>query len=348
MSKILVIDDDESVWISVQCALPDYEVLCAADGIEGLDLFRQHLAEIALVVLDINMPHLDGRATCLKIRSMNQRVPIVPFTGFPREDGLNMLRELGCCAPIIKPAEPSLITQNLRQALASESPPLAPSIALLTYTQELVTEREQAGRAERARQAIIYVADPAARRGLKALCDKAGILVSIATGYMSNVREALIRVAPIALITTLADLSGIKALAAEKTIPVIVLASFTEGLTLVEMTEQAEPHLGIVIESRDNDEEVLSQISMALQTVERTHYIPNGLVHAFTAMALPPRDQEFLTLDARGLSTQEIAARLGIHVNSVPQYRMRIRQHLNIRSDQTLHDWAEDWWRARE
>src|SRR5512147_3069228 len=157
MSKILVIDDDESVWVSVQCALPDYEVLCATDGIEGLDLFRQHLAEIALVVLDINMPHLDGRATCLKIRSMSQHVPIVPFTGFPREDSLNMMRELGCGAPLIKPAEPRVITQHLRQALASESPALTPSTALLTYAQELVTEREQVGRVERARQAIIYV-----------------------------------------------------------------------------------------------------------------------------------------------------------------------------------------------
>lgn len=346
MSKILVIDDDESVWVSVQCALPDYEVLCAADGIEGLDLFRQHLAQIALVVLDINMPHLDGRATCLKIRSMNQRVPIVPFTGFPREDSLNMMRELGCCAPIIKPAEPSIITQNLRQALAAESPPLAPS-ALLTYVQELVTDREQVGRAERAHQAIIYVTNASTRRGLKVLCDKAGILVSVATGHISNVREVLTRIRPIALITTLADLPSLKALACEKALPVIVLASFTEGLTLVEMTQQSEPRLGIVIEGRDDDEEVLSQISMALQTVERAHYIPQGLVHPFAATALPPRDQDFLILDARGLSAQEIATRLGIHINSVPQYRMRIRRQLNVGSEQTLHNWAEAWWRAR-
>ena len=154
MPQILVVDDDDVVAFSVQNALREYEVLHATDGVEGLDLFRLHMADIRLVVLDIQMPHLDGRATCLKIRSMNQNIPIVPFTGFPREDTLNMLRELGCFSPIIKPADLNVIARTLRAALASVPPPPAPAAALLTYAQELVTAQEQQGRAERARPAI--------------------------------------------------------------------------------------------------------------------------------------------------------------------------------------------------
>ncbi len=86
---------------------------------------------------------------------------------------------------------------------------------------------------------------------------------------------------------------------------------------------------------------------MALQAVERTHSIPQGLIHPFADTALAPRDREFLTLEVRGLSAQEIATRLGIHVNSVPQYRLRVRHQLNLESNQTLHDWVEAWWRAR-
>src|SRR5512135_2048698 len=142
MPKVLVIDDDDIVAFSVQNTLRDYEILAAADGIEGLDLFRRHLAEIVLVVLDVQMPHLDGRATCVKIRSMSGSVPIVPFTGFPHEETLGMLRELGCFAPLIKPAAPDVLAQTLYAALASV-PPSTPTSALLTYTQELVTKEEQ-------------------------------------------------------------------------------------------------------------------------------------------------------------------------------------------------------------
>src|SRR5688572_17708942 len=76
---ILVIDDSEATAFSIRSAVPECEVLHARDGIEGLDIFRQHTDEIDLIVLDIQMPYLDGRATCIKIRSTKKDIPIVPF-----------------------------------------------------------------------------------------------------------------------------------------------------------------------------------------------------------------------------------------------------------------------------
>src|SRR5689334_25102310 len=119
---ILVIDDSEATAFSVRSAVPECEVLYARDGIEGLDIFRQHADKIDLVVLDIQMPYLDGRATCIKIRSTKKDVPIVPFTGYPDEDTLSMLRELGCTPPLIKPADPDLIAKTIREALAAPPP----------------------------------------------------------------------------------------------------------------------------------------------------------------------------------------------------------------------------------
>ena len=77
MPKVLVIDDDDVVALSVQYTLREYEVLATADKVEGLDLFRRYLADIALIVLDVQMPHLDGHATCVKIRSISRNVPII-------------------------------------------------------------------------------------------------------------------------------------------------------------------------------------------------------------------------------------------------------------------------------
>ena len=70
MSKpyILVVDDEpDLVWV-IQCCLKraGYEVLTARDGLEALAVARRH--HPALVILDINMPVLDGRAVCLQMR----------------------------------------------------------------------------------------------------------------------------------------------------------------------------------------------------------------------------------------------------------------------------------------
>ena len=82
LPKILVVDDCKSVRVSVKRLLAEagYEVITAADGLEAIEKLEQ---SPVLVILDINMPGLDGYGVCEKIQEMGsdwEKVPIVFLT----------------------------------------------------------------------------------------------------------------------------------------------------------------------------------------------------------------------------------------------------------------------------
>lgn len=77
--KILVIDDDRGLVRLVQMALQarGFEVVTATSGLDGLERFRTELPD--LVILDVMMPEMDGRAVCQSLRE-HSRVPILFLT----------------------------------------------------------------------------------------------------------------------------------------------------------------------------------------------------------------------------------------------------------------------------
>ena len=78
--KILVVDDDEKMrkLVSDFLTRQDYEVLEAEDGEEAVDLFFR-VKNIALIILDVMMPKMDGWQVCREIRRYS-RVPIIMLT----------------------------------------------------------------------------------------------------------------------------------------------------------------------------------------------------------------------------------------------------------------------------
>ena len=57
--KILVVDDSASDRLIVQSMLSEYDVLTACDGVEAMRMLEEHDG-INLLVLDLNMPNMDG------------------------------------------------------------------------------------------------------------------------------------------------------------------------------------------------------------------------------------------------------------------------------------------------
>ena len=78
--KVLVVDDESRMRKLVHdfLAREGYEVLEAGDGEEALDIFYQQ-KDIALLVLDIMMPRINGFEVCREIRQTS-KVPIIMLT----------------------------------------------------------------------------------------------------------------------------------------------------------------------------------------------------------------------------------------------------------------------------
>ncbi len=73
---VLVVDDEHMVRIMVQLGLErsGFDVLLARSGREAIDLYRGHAEEIAVVLLDVCMPGLDGVHTLEVLRELNPEV----------------------------------------------------------------------------------------------------------------------------------------------------------------------------------------------------------------------------------------------------------------------------------
>ena len=115
--KILVVDDESRMRKLVKDFLVknSFEVLEAEDGERALDLFYRE-KDIALIVLDVMMPKLDGWQVCREIRSYS-KVPIIMLTA--RGDERDELQgfELGVDEYITKPFCPRILVARIEAIL---------------------------------------------------------------------------------------------------------------------------------------------------------------------------------------------------------------------------------------
>ncbi len=104
---ILLIEDDEQFARVVKKVLGvrGYEVLHAATALEGLQLAEDR--RIKLVLLDIDLPDLDGKvvATMLRSRPFMRDVPIIAVTAQDTATARRLIRGFGCDGHIPKPVD---------------------------------------------------------------------------------------------------------------------------------------------------------------------------------------------------------------------------------------------------
>ncbi|MCP6761423.1 MAG: PAS domain S-box protein [Fischerella sp. CENA71] len=80
---ILVVDDEAFVRDVTKTSLEElnYRVLIASDGVEAFSLYIQHKDEISVVLMDIQMPSIDGLNTIRILQRMNPKVKIIAISG---------------------------------------------------------------------------------------------------------------------------------------------------------------------------------------------------------------------------------------------------------------------------
>ncbi|HET6267049.1 MAG TPA: response regulator [Acidobacteriota bacterium] len=119
-SPILVIDDDSSIVDLITATLrgTGYESVGASNGLEGLKKLVE--SDPHLVILDVNMPHLDGMQTCRLIRAKEQyrNIPILMLTA--RGDITDMMeaRKMGADDYLVKPFEKDMLINKVERLLA--------------------------------------------------------------------------------------------------------------------------------------------------------------------------------------------------------------------------------------
>ena len=115
--KILVVDDESRMRKLVRDFLvkSNFEVLEAGDGEEALDIFYKD-KDIALIILDVMMPKMDGWQVCREIR-VNSKVPIIMLTA--RGDERDELQgfQLGVDEYISKPFSPKILVARVEAIL---------------------------------------------------------------------------------------------------------------------------------------------------------------------------------------------------------------------------------------
>lgn len=116
MYNVLVCDDDAAILESLRIYLSadGYNVLCASDGIEALELLKTN--DIHCMVLDIMMPRLDGLKTTLKIRE-KYNFPIILLSA--KSEDTDKITGLGFGADdyVTKPFNPLELTARVKSQI---------------------------------------------------------------------------------------------------------------------------------------------------------------------------------------------------------------------------------------
>jgi len=102
---VLVVDDEEMVRDVARRLLEreGIQVVTASDGVDAVRVFRQHADDIALVLMDLTMPDMDGEQAFHAIRAIRSDAIVVLSSGFSETDALKRLRRYGLAGFIRKP-----------------------------------------------------------------------------------------------------------------------------------------------------------------------------------------------------------------------------------------------------
>ena len=102
--KILIAEDDEasSLYLSMLAEEINSEILMAKDGLEAVEIYKNN-PDIDLILMDLQMPHLNGYEATIQIRQLNKKVVIIAQTAFALSYDKQKAVDAGCSDYISKP-----------------------------------------------------------------------------------------------------------------------------------------------------------------------------------------------------------------------------------------------------
>jgi DNA-binding response OmpR family regulator len=116
--RILVIDDDEALlrMLRMSMSAAGFDVTTARDGVAGLEQIEA--AQFDVVVLDLQMPRMDGRTFCRELANRSDRPAVVIISAYGAEDAR---RELRAAAALAKPFDPDYLAETVRRVSEAQA-----------------------------------------------------------------------------------------------------------------------------------------------------------------------------------------------------------------------------------
>ena len=115
---ILIVDDEAMIRNSVRRLLEKmgYVVLTASSGKEALEILSEKKSEIALVILDLIMPEMDGTETFYALRNIDADVRILLSSGYSKDSKVEKLLKGGATGFVPKPFDLKGLSDSITKA----------------------------------------------------------------------------------------------------------------------------------------------------------------------------------------------------------------------------------------
>ncbi|MDV3351946.1 CBS domain-containing protein [Leptothoe sp. LEGE 181152] len=116
---ILVVDDEAPIrevtkrWLETY----HYEVLTAYDGIDAIATFAEHQQDIAVVLMDMMMPQMNGPTAIKTLQKMNPQVKIIATSGLPSDSNLATTLSIDVESFLLKPYATESLLNTLHKVL---------------------------------------------------------------------------------------------------------------------------------------------------------------------------------------------------------------------------------------
>ncbi|MDE7373890.1 MAG: response regulator, partial [Odoribacter sp.] len=113
---VLIAEDNESNYLLFQAILePEYRLIHAWDGVEAVELYKQHKPQV--ILMDINMPNKDGYEAAREIRQLSPTVPIIAVTAYAFISDKKRIMDTGFNSYVSKPLNADKLMQELKSVL---------------------------------------------------------------------------------------------------------------------------------------------------------------------------------------------------------------------------------------
>ena len=120
--RVLAIDDDETILTVMDNVLKmhDYEAATATQWVEALDAINERTPD--LLLLDLQMPHVDGFFLLEWIREQELALPVIVVSAYLDDDSLERLNDLGVSAFVWKPFNVGDLVEQIETLIGKPAP----------------------------------------------------------------------------------------------------------------------------------------------------------------------------------------------------------------------------------